>query len=147
MDNFPYSHGKSNIGVAHGVWGENVASSYLRKRGYLIVDRNSRPCRRNRTLEIDIVAYEQKTDTLVFVEVKQHKSFSPYQSRLRSIDKQKLCNLRRACVNWVKTKDWDGGYRFDVIEIYGTPETGSPEIDHIENVQLFAPKERKVAWK
>ena len=147
MENCMSRAGFPNIGVRHGAWGENVASSYLRKRGFIIVDRNSRPCRRNRTLEIDIVAYEQKSDTLVFVEVKQHKSFSRYQSRLRSIDKQKLSNLRRACVNWVKTKDWDGGYRFDVIEIYGAPESGSPEIDHIENVQLFTSKERRVAWK
>lgn len=135
-----------NLGVRHGAWGENVASAFLRKRGFEIVDRNTRPCRRDGRLEIDIVAYEKRSDTLVFVEVKQHKNFSPYQCRLRSVDKRKLGNMRRACVNWLRKYQWLGGYRFDVIEIYGAPELGRPEIDHIENVRLFAAKERSISW-
>ena len=32
-----------NVGQRHGVWGEDVAACYLRRHGFEIVDRNSRP--------------------------------------------------------------------------------------------------------
>ena len=41
---------------------------------------------------------------------------------------------------------WQGGFRFDVIEIYGTPEGGRPVVDHIEKVNLFAKQGRFVKW-
>ena len=135
-----------NIGVRHGAWGEEVASRYLLARGLEIIDRNSRPCAADQRLEIDIVAYEKSSDTLVFVEVKQHKGFSPYQRRLRSVDRNKLDNMRRACNTWRRRFGWQGGYRFDVLEVYGTPETGETHIDHIRSVPLFASKERRVRW-
>jgi hypothetical protein len=40
---------------------------------------------------------------------------------------------------------WSAGYRFDVIEVYGTP-SAAPEIDHIERVRLFERPERFVSW-
>ncbi|MBO6067043.1 MAG: YraN family protein [Kiritimatiellae bacterium] len=135
-----------NIGVRHGSWGEEVASRYLRARGLEIIERNSRPCAADRRLEIDIVAYESRTDTLVFVEVKQHRDFSPYQRRLRSVNRRKLANMRRVCNNWRLRFGWQGGYRFDVLEVYGTPETGETHIDHIRSVPLFTARERQVAW-
>lgn len=135
-----------NTGVAHGAWGENVATEFLRRNGYEILDRNCRPVTDDQRLEIDIVARELKSDTLVFVEVKQHKNFSPYSRRLRSIDQRKRLNLRRAFNNWRIKNRWHGAYRFDVIEIYGVPEEGSPIIDHIDRVQIFKKSERFVKW-
>ena len=135
-----------NVGVAHGAWGERVAVNVLKARGMEILDRNSRPCAKDRRLEIDIVAYDHKSDTLVFVEVKQHKTHSPYQRRLRSISEKKISNMRRACWSWRHKNTWNGGYRFDVIEIYGTPESKCPEVDYIENVKIFAKRGRGVRW-
>ena len=137
---------EGNLGVQHGCWGEDVAAEYLRRGGFEIIERNSRPVCRDRRLEIDIVAWDRKTDTMVFVEVKQHASFSPYARRLRSVDRKKKENVRRACTAWRVLNKWRGAYRFDVIEIYGTPGEGRPVIDHIDNVELFARRGRFVKW-
>ena len=135
-----------NIGVAHGQWGEDVAVEALRRKGYLIVDRNTRPCSWNRRFEIDIVAYDKATDTMVFVEVKQHASHAACERRMRSIDRKKLSNVRKACNAWRRGNRWYGAYRFDVIEVFGVPGCRSPEIDHIERVALFCDRERLVMW-
>ena len=135
-----------NIGVLHGLWCEAVATDYLRRHGYEIVDRNSRPVERDERLEIDIVAWDRRKDAMVFVEVKQHAEPSLYARRLRSVDKRKRMNLRRACNAWRRTNRWRGAFRFDVIEIYGVPGGGKPVIDHISDVELFAKRGRFVNW-
>ena len=135
-----------NIGRRNGEWGEDVAACYLRRRGFEIIDRNSRPVRKDRRLEIDMVAWERSSDTMVFVEVKQHRSLSPYARRLRSIDRRKKLNLRRACNAWRFVNSWEGAFRFDVVEVYGEPGAGRPMIDHIENVELFPSRGRFVKW-
>ena len=137
---------RGNLGVFHGAWGEDVAAEYLRRGGFEIVDRNPRPVGRDSRLEIDIVAWERKSDTMVFVEVKQHAEASPYARRLRSVDRGKKNNLRRACNAWRRINRWRGGFRFDVIEVYGVPGGGRPVIDHIRDVELFARRERFVRW-
>jgi Holliday junction resolvase-like predicted endonuclease len=135
-----------NIGVRHGAWGENVAVALLRAKGYDIIARNVRPCVRDRRLELDIVAYERATGVLVFVEVKQHARHARGESRLRGVDRCKRRNVCRACASWRLRNGWQGSYRFDVIEIYGTPEDDAPEIDHIERVALFTARDRRVSW-
>ena len=142
----PRLHKAGNVGAVHGAWGEDVAAEYLRRGGFEIVERNTRPVERDSRLEIDLVAWDRKADTMVFVEVKQHATLSPYARRLRSVDRRKRENLRRACNAWRRTNKWHGAYRFDVIEIYGTPEGGRPVIDHIEHVELFARRGRFVKW-
>ncbi len=135
-----------NIGVLHGAWGESVAVGHLRRHGYEIVERNSHPVEKDGRLEIDIVAWDRKKDAMVFVEVKQHAKPSPYARRLRSVDRRKRMNLRRACNAWRRVNKWHGAFRFDVIEIYGVPEGGAPVIDHISDVELFAKRGRFVNW-
>ena len=135
-----------NIGCRNGEWGEDVAACYLRSRGFEIIDRNSHPCERDGRLEIDIVAWERSSDTMVFVEVKQHKSLSPYARRLRSVDRRKKQNLRRAFNAWRRVNRWGGAYRFDVVEVYGEPSGGRPVVDHIANVELFPQRGRFVKW-
>lgn len=136
----------ANVGVVRGAWGEDVAADFLRRRGYLIVDSNACPVEKDRRLEIDLVAWDESTDTMVFVEVKQHATLTTHGRRLRSVDRRKRVNLRRACNAWRRVNKWRGSFRFDVIEIYGTPEGGCPVIDHIEKVDLFAKPGRFVKW-
>ena len=136
----------ANVGVERGRWGESLAAEFLRREGLVIVERNSRPCVWNRTLEIDVIAYDRQVDTMVFVEVKQHSRRSLRQRRLRSIDGRKLFNLRRACRAWMRANSYFGGVRFDVVEIYGEPGGGRPEIDHVKNVNLFARPDRFTNW-
>ena len=135
-----------NVGVLHGLWGEAVAVDYLRRHGYEIVDRNSRPVVKDERLEIDIVAWDRRKDEMVFVEVKQHAKPSPYARRLQSVNRRKRMNLRRACNAWRRANRWRGAFRFDVIEIYGGPGGGQPVIDQISNVELFAKRGRFVRW-
>ena len=136
----------ANLGVEHGVWGESVATAYLRRAGFEIIERNARPVKEDERLEIDIVAWDRKNDVMAFVEVKQHADMSPYARRLQSVNQRKKKNLRRACNAWRRVNRWGGAYRFDVIEIYGVPRGGEPVIDHIRNVGLLAKPERFVNW-
>lgn len=139
-------HNATDIGNIRGEWGEDVATEFLRRGGYQIVDRNARPVEADARYEIDIVAYDHLYDTMVFFEVKQHATRSPYQRRLRNINKRKRQALRRACNAWRRANKWKGDFRFDVIEVYGVPGCKA-EIDHIPHVELFAHKGRFVHWE
>lgn len=136
---------EDNKGVVNGNWGEAVAAEFLRRNGFEILDLNSRPYRRDRRLEIDIVARDKKNKTIVFVEVKQHAHKSPFQRRLRSVNKKKKMNLRCACNAWRRINSVTGSFRFDVVEVYGSPGE-TPCVDHISNVRLFVPSGRFVKW-
>lgn len=137
----------SNIGVEHGLWGECIARKYLRKKKFDILEVNSRPVRKDKRLELDIVAVDKLKDCLVFMEVKQHNKLSKYASeRLRSIDRRKVANVRRAANAWRLRSAYEGAYRFDVLQIYGTPELGITHIVHTEDVRMFGQNERHVNW-
>jgi len=142
----PRERTNGNVGVRHGEWGETVAVEHLRRHGFEIVERNVHPVGNDLRLEIDVVAWERESDTLVFVEVKQHKTMSPYARRLRSVNRKKRENLRRACTVWKCVNGWRGAVRFDVVEVYGVPEGGSPVVDHVRDVHLFGRSERFVRW-
>ena len=57
----------------------------------------------------------------MFVEVKQHKGHTPGERRLRSVNAAKRLRLRRACRAWLLKGRWRGSYRFDVVEVFGSP--------------------------
>jgi putative endonuclease len=136
----------ANVGVRHGVWGEEVAAEFLSRKGYSILARNARPCKWDHRLEIDIVAQDPTAKTLVFVEVKQHKRHSPYERRLRSVNAHKKDLLKVACNTWRKMNHWNGNYQFDVIEVFGVPGQKDVEVDHIQQVNLFTPDKRFINW-
>ena len=137
-----------NVGVRHGRWGEDVAAEQLRLEGLTVIERNVRPCPDDRRIEIDIIAYDRRLDIVVFVEVKQHKSRSAYQRRMRSVGRHKLDLLRRGRRTWLRPNPWAGSYRFDVIKVYGETEAAArAEVDHIMHVRLFRNEERFVNWE
>ena len=112
---------KQNESVARGVWGEDVALDFLRRKGWRLVGRRVRPCARDRRCEIDLIVRTRDRRSIAFVEVKTHRARSPRASRLWCVDKRKK----------------------SVVQVYGTPDAPTPpEIDHIENVPLFPPKWR-----
>lgn len=134
-----------NVALRHGKWGEDMAVGFLHRAGYEIVERNSRPVAKDQRLDIDIVAFDRRNDSVVFVEVKQHARHSAFEKRLRSVDKRKKMNLLRACNAWRRKNSWQGSFRFDVIEVYGVPGNEG-EVDHIPHVKLFADDKRFVRW-
>lgn len=136
-----------NLGVAHGIWGECIAREYLRKNGFEILEVNSRPYKKDKRLEIDIVAVDKKNKCLVFLEVKQHNKDSQVGSeRMRAVDKRKIANIRRAAIAWRWKEGHQGDYRFDVLQIYGAPDIGVKRIIHTKDVMMFVKPDRYVNW-
>lgn len=131
-----------NLAVARGAWGEACAADYLRRCGWRVLARNVRPCSADRRCEIDLIVQSRDRRSVVFVEVKTHRAPSARATRLWCVDRRKKNVLLRACTNWILRNKWHGNFRFDVVEVYGTPAGGTPEIDHVENVPLFPPKWR-----
>ena len=77
------------------------------------------------------------------MEVKTHARRSAWSSLLWGVDQRKRGVLLRACTNWILKNKWHGNFRFDVVEVYGTPDQPEPpEIQHVENVRLFPAKWR-----
>ncbi len=129
--------------VAQGRWGELVAAEFLEARGWRIEGRNVRPVASDRRCEIDLIALSPDGGRIAFVEVKTHARRSEFAPRLAGVDRRKKRNLLRACSCWLMKRRWHGGFRFDVIEVYGVHDSGvAPEIDHVENVPLFPAKWR-----
>lgn len=113
--------------------GENIAKDYLRRRGYFIQDQNVRVGKD----EIDLIALDPVDLTLVFVEVKARaKNEQDFRPEM-DLTFEKKMKLKRSARTWIARKEYEGGYRVDVICIAGEKVTdhfkeifwGSPESD------------------
>ena len=113
-----------------GCWGEAIATDYLRRKGYFIVEYDWKSGHR----DIDIVAKD--ADVVVFVEVKTRRN-RLYAEPSDAIDYRKMQNLKRAINHYVKYRHLDNEIRFDIISIVGTPETEETEIEHIIDVPII----------
>jgi putative endonuclease len=102
--------------------GENLASEYLIKNGYIILERNWVFDK----AEIDIIA--QKDEEIVFVEVKT-RSGDYFGFPEEAVNNSKEENILRAADAYLEEKELDNEIRFDVIAIIF--KAGKPEISHI----------------
>lgn len=103
---------------------EDIAASYLMRRGYRILKRNFRI----RSGEIDIIA-ESPEGILVYCEVK-YRQDSSFGTPFEAVGYAKRRRICRAAL-WYFTMnhyDDDKQCRFDVIGIYG-----DGRIEHIQN--------------
>jgi putative endonuclease len=116
----------SGITTIIGNRGEDIATEWLRERGYYIVERNWRAGR----YEIDIIA--QHYDTLHFVEVKTRKE-GGWQSAYDSIDEQKRRTLRRGAMAYRAMHRIRLELQFDLIAVTWT-EAGDTTIEYTENI-------------
>jgi len=115
--------GKNELGAV----GENKAAVYLKREGYMIVDRNYR-CRMG---EIDIIA--RKDGYIVFVEVKARKDASFAEAR-EFVTYAKQQRIIKTAMFWLSDHSCELQPRFDVIEIYPSGAfLNSYKIEHIEN--------------
>ena len=111
-----------------GAWGEELASVYLRQKGYTILDRDWHQGKR----DLDIVALDEEGQTLVFVEVKTRQN-ADYQSPEEAVDDQKICNLASAADAYIKSRKINlHDVRFDIISVIGRGPRPD-QIDHIED--------------
>jgi putative endonuclease len=91
--------------------GERIAERYLRRRGYVILERNFRGA----GAEIDLVAMD--SGTLAFVEVKTRRT-TLYGEPQEAVSAQKRRHLRRAAeVFAARHRMHDAPMRFDVVAI------------------------------
>lgn len=107
-----------------GTLGEDIAVDYLRRKGYVMLDRNWRSGHK----EIDIVA--RQDDTLVFVEVKARTNVI-YGNPEDAVTKRKMHLLVLAADAYLRCNALDCEVRFDVITITGTAQ--KPYIRHYEH--------------
>lgn len=107
--------------AARGAWGERLAATHYRRRGYDVVDRNWRSA----SGELDLVL--RLGQTYVFSEVKTRRddAFGPAAG---AVGVRKQHRIRRLAYEWLRANDVSGvDIRFDVVAITGV------EIDVIEN--------------
>lgn len=109
--------------IKTGREGENLATEFLKKKGFEIVARNYRFKRS----EIDIIV--KKDDWLLFIEVKTRSS-ADYGEPEEFVDLAKARMIFAAAEEFIFSTDWQGHVRFDVISVkLGT----QPEIVHFED--------------
>ena len=113
-----------------GAWGEELASAFLQQKGYTIIERDWKMGHK----DLDIIA--KHNGMVVFVEVKTRRN-RVFAEPEEAVDYRKLQNLRQAINYYVKSRRINRDFRLDVITVVGTPEGGSPEITHIEDVPMI----------
>ena len=109
-----------------GRFGEETAASYLRHKGFNIIERNYR----QRIGELDIIA--RQGSCLVFVEVRT-KTDDRCGLPEESVTAVKIKKLRRLAQSYLQARSIksDQDIRFDVVAIMHT--NGQTTINHIEN--------------
>ena len=115
----------ANLKQLFGRDGERFAERYLRKKGYVLVERNYR-CRGG---EVDLIVLDRKV--VVFVEVKtrsDHQFGTPAEA-VESRKQQKMIQAAQFFLNSKGLHERDA--RFDVVGI--TWLNGTPQVEHIQN--------------
>ena len=106
-----------------GQEGEQVATDYLKKRGWIILEMNYRYSRS----EIDLIA--SKDDLLIFVEVKARTNTN-FGMPEDFVDEKKAENIMKGADHYIREINWKGNVRFDIISII---KKGHMELQHIED--------------
>ncbi|WP_028909605.1 YraN family protein [Prevotella sp. AGR2160] len=110
-----------------GIWGEEVAQGELERQGYLILERDWR----NKHRDIDIIALENETMTLCFVEVKT-RSDDTIQSPEEAVDCKKIRNLAYAANAYLRYCSIRyKAIRFDIIAVVGK----RPQVKRIDLIK------------
>ncbi|MGB3484374.1 MAG: YraN family protein [Mycobacterium sp.] len=112
-----------------GAFGEQLAADRLGAAGLRILDRNWR-CRYG---ELDIIAEDPVTRTVVFVEVKT-RSGDGFGGVAEAVTRDKVRRLRRLASLWLADQDrrW-AGVRIDVIGVR-VGRSPQPELTHVVGV-------------
>src|ERR1700752_4476612 len=120
---------KTMTRVQLGAMGEALAVDHLTRMGLRILDRNWR-CRYG---ELDAIASDEATRTVVFVEVKT-RTGEGFGGLAHAVTERKVRRLRRLAALWLAGQDqrW-AAVRIDVIGVrVGRRRT--PEITHLQGI-------------
>ncbi len=119
--------------LSTGESGEQEATAFLRRLGYVVVARNWRSPEDRRD-EIDLICTDG--GVLVFVEVKT-RAARALVAGYHAVDARKKRVVLRAATAYMRLlRPRPHTFRFDVVEVSVVPK-GAPEIRHFENVDLF----------
>lgn len=111
--------------------GEQIATDYLFSKGYKILHRNFVAF----GAEIDIVAMDESTDNIVFVEVKT-LSNSYFEQPYEKVNFKKQKQIIKAANSYLVRHNIDKDARFDVVSIVANDATPL-QIEHI--ISAFSP--------
>lgn len=108
-----------------GSKGEQLAANFLSAKGYRIVQRNYFAFK----VEIDLIALDESTNQIVFIEVKTLQN-DFFQQPYEEVNLKKQRNIIKAADTYLRRHDIDKEARFDVVSIVLKPDA-EPEINHI----------------
>ena len=108
--------------------GEEIATNYLIKNGYQILEKNWR----FKKAEIDIIA--KKNSTIIAVEVKTRTS-NYFGNPQDFVNKKKIKLLVEAMDQYILSKNLDVEVRFDIIAII--ENKNQTKIEHLEDAFLY----------
>lgn len=111
-----------------GIFGENLATKFLKQKGYYIYDKNFK-CKLG---EIDIIAIDNiSKNELVFIEVKTRLQ-NLFDTPATAINKTKINHIIKTAQYFLTINNLkDSFIRFDVIEIY--KKADKLHLNHIKN--------------
>ncbi|MCR5360630.1 MAG: YraN family protein [Bacteroidales bacterium] len=110
-----------------GKKGEQLAAEFLRKHGYRIEAERWKM----RHLELDLIAIDQASGEIVFIEVKTRKS-AAYGAPEQAVDHKKIMNMVHAADAYIKKFRVDRDWRFDIISIIDNGQQ-TPHIEHFKD--------------
>ena len=123
---------KTMTRVQLGAMGEALAVDHLTRMGLRILHRNWR-CRYG---ELDVIASDEATRTVVFVEVKT-RTGDGFGGLAYAVTERKVRRLRRLVGLWLSGQDarW-ATVRIDVIGVRVGPKNSgrTPEITHVQGI-------------
>ncbi len=113
-----------------GKRGEQAAARLLRRKGLVVIAESES----DRAGEIDLIAIDQRSKTIIFVEVKTHSTTKPGHPADR-VDDAKQGRVTRAALRYLKRKKLLGtASRFDVVAVWWPQGLREPErIEHYES--------------
>lgn len=117
--------------------GEDIATRYLKGKGWKILERNYRNLSGKSLGEIDIIARD--ADEIVFVEVKARTVAESVEDILpeSAITPEKLRRLSRIGESYmIERGKRDRPYRFDAIAIQLFEDGREPDVRHIRSIFL-----------
>ena len=113
-----------------GKWGEQYVEAFLRRKGYIILERD---WRHGRSLcDIDLICKTADETTIVFVEVKT-RSANDVTLPEDAVTLNKMRRLGHSADNYVKMNNITEDLRFDIVALVGNSNDEEPQINHIED--------------
>lgn len=109
-----------------GTLGEDLATEFLQKNGYKILERNKHF---SKLSEIDIIALDKK-ETLVFVEVKT-RTTENFGIPFEAISKTKYLHIKQGLFMFLSENTQYKKYRIDAISVVLKPKL---KIEHLKNI-------------